>query len=174
MDRSKMVRRAVARWLAANLEPSKSANIDFLDLVDKFNDHSNSELVGLRISNGQLISYIEEIFKGVKFDKDSGRLHGVNWRKPRKIEFKPLPVKDPKETAMEIRLGEFLNDRNQDIKHGKVGFKTIDFANYRQALLMGGFYKVGHDMIDFKEAQAWLEKRDDLVESKDGLWYIRS
>jgi len=169
-----MVKKAVSRWLVATLEPSKGANVDFLDLVDKFNDHSNSVLAGLRISNGQLISYLEESFKGVKYDEASGRITGVNWRKQRKIEFKPIPTKDPKETAMECRLNAFLTDHDRDIKRGLKPFKTADFASYRQTWLMSGTFTVQHDAIDFSEAEEFL-KQSGMVELRDdGLWYIRS
>jgi len=170
-----MVKKAVSRWLVATLEPSKSANVDFLDLVDKFNDHSNSVLAGLRISNGQLISFLEESFKGVKYDEASGRICGVNWRKPRKIEFAPIPTKDPEETEMECRLNAFLNDHDQDIKRGLKPFKTADFASYRQTWLMSGTFTVKHDAIDHGKAEEFL-KRSGLVrwDEDSRSWFVKT
>ena len=173
MDRSKMVRRAVCRWIAANLEPGKSANVDFLDLVDRFNDHAASNLAGLTVSNSRLISYLEEEFRGAKFDEATNRIHGVNWRKVTPVVHEPKPEVDPKDQALAVRLMAFLNQGSVFIARGSQGFTTAAFANWRDVWLTSIGAQIRHDRIDPKEAQTFLE-RSSMVELRDdGLWYVK-
>lgn len=173
MDRSKMTRRAVCRWIAANLEPGKSANVDFLDLVDKFNDYANSELAGLTVSNARLLSYLEETFRTAKFDEATNRIHGVSWRKVTPVVHEPRPSKSPEDQALETRLVTFLNQGSVFVQRGEAGFTTAAFANWRDSWLTQVGAQLRHDRIDPKEAQSWLESRHDLVELRDdGLWYV--
>jgi hypothetical protein len=173
MDRSKMVRRAVCRWIAANLEPGKSANVDFLDLVDRFNDHAASNLAGLTVSNSRLIGYLEEEFRGAKFDEATNRIHGVNWRKVTPVVHEPKPEVDPKDQALAVRLMAFLNQGSVFIARGSQGFTTAAFAGWRDVWLTSIGAQIRHDRIDPKEAQAFLE-RSSMVELRDdGLWYVK-
>jgi len=172
MDRTRMVKRAISRWLVATLEPSKSGNIDFLDLVDRFNDHSNSELAGLRISNAQLVSYLEELFKA-KHDEPTGRIHGVCWRKVEPRVWKPKPTKDPKDQALETRLLAFLNDNNVGMKRGEMGFATSSFAGYRQSWFYGGYFHLKHDRIDHDTAEEFLKKCEMVRYDEDiQSWFV--
>ncbi len=175
MDRSKMARRATCRWMVANLEPSKSSNIDFLDLIDKFNDHANSELAGLQISNSRLVSYLEETFRTAKFDGETNRIHGVSWRKPKEVVHEPRPSKSPEDQAMETRLLAFLNDGNVGVARGEKGFTASSFAGWRQSWLMSGGARIVHDRIDPKEAQTFLEK-SGLVrwDDENKLWFVKA
>ena len=173
MDRSKMVRRAVCRWIAANLEESKSGNIDQLDLIDKFQDHANSQLGGLRVRNQQLVGFLEEQFRGVKYDEPSGRINGIIWRKPKEVKWVEKPSKSKEDSALETRLLTFLRQGNVFVARGGAGFSTAAFANWRDSWFYGGFAHIRHDRIDPEEAQSWLESRHDLVELRDdGLWYV--
>ena len=174
MDRSKMVRRAVCRWIAANLEPGKSANVDFLDLVDRFNDHAASNLAGLTVSNSRLIGYLEEEFRGAKFDEATNRIHGVNWRKVTPVVYEPRPSKSPEDQAMETRLLTFLNQGSVFIARGSQGFTTAAFAGWRDVWLTSIGAEIRHDRISLEKAQTFLE-RSSMVELRDdGLWYVLS
>jgi hypothetical protein len=171
MNRDGMVRRAASRWLVSVLESSKSSNVDMLDLLEKFNSHSNSDLGGLRISEGQLLSILELNFPEAKIEKKTGRIHNLTWKKPKVVEFKPIPTKSPEDSAMEIRMLAFFGDRDQRIRRGEAGFSTADFANYRQSWLTSAGASLRHDRIDPKAAQAFLE-RCVMVECRsDGLWW---
>lgn len=174
MDRSKMVKRAVARWLAANLEPSKSSNVDQLELIDRFQDHANSELAGLRVSNNQLIGFLEEMFRTSKFDEATGRINGVHWKKVKPVVHEPKPEVDPKDQALEVRLVTFLNQGSVFVQRGSQGFTTAAFAGWRDVWLTSIGAQIRHDRIDPKEAQAFLE-RSLMVELRDdGLWYVKA
>lgn len=174
MDRTKMSRRAVCRWLVTNLEPGKTSNIDFLDLIDRFNDHANSELAGLQISNSRLVSYLEEQFRGAKFDEKTNRIHGVNWRKVEPKVWEPIPTKSPEDSALEVRFTTFLSQGSVFVQRGEKGFTTAAFANWRDSWLTSIGAQIRHDKIDFDEAQSWLESRSDLVRYDEASqsWFI--
>jgi len=174
MDRSKMVRRAVCRWIAANLEPGKSANVDFLDLVDRFNDHAASNLAGLTVSNARLVSYLEEEFRTAKFDEATNRIHGVNWRKVAPVVYEPRPSKSPEDQALAVRLMAFLNQGSVFIARGSQGFSTAAFAGWRDSWLTQVGAQIRHDKIDHEAAQKFLDGSSMVEARDDGLWYVRS
>lgn len=175
MDRSKMARRAVCRWIAANLEPGKSANVDFLDLVDRFNDHAASNLAGLTVSNSRLIGYLEETFRTAKFDEATNRIHGVNWRKVTPVVYEPRPSKSPEDQALETRLVTFLNQGSVFVQRGEAGFTTAAFANWRDSVFYGGFYHLQHDKIDFDKAEDFLKRSPMVRYDEDArLWFVTS
>lgn len=173
MNRDAMVRRAASRWLVSVLESSKSSNVDMLDLLEKFNSHSNSDLGGLRISEGQLLSILELNFPEAKIDKKTGRIHNLTWKKPKVVEFKPIPTRSREDIAMEGRLLSFFNYSNVGYHRGTLGFPTSTFARWRDTYFQGGSVVVKYDVISIDEAQRWLESRTDLVEFRDGLWWTR-
>lgn len=169
-----MVRRAASRWLVSVLESSKSSNVDMLDLLEKFNSHSNSDLGGLRISEGQLLSILELNFPEAKIDKKTGRIHNLTWKKPKVVEVKPIPTRSREDIAMEGRLLAFLNQGSVFIARGSQGFTTAAFAGWRDVWLTSIGAQIRHDRISTEEAQAFLE-RSSMVEARDdGLWYVRS
>lgn len=175
MDRSKMVRRAVCRWIAANLEPGKSANVDFLDLVDRFNDHAASNLAGLTVSNSRLISYLEEEFRGAKFDEATNRIHGVNWRKVTPVVHEPKPEVDPKDQALAVRLMAFLNQGSVFIARGSQGFTTAAFAGWRDVWLTSIGAEIRHDRIDPEEAEKFLKQSEAVRWDEDSqLWFVKA
>lgn len=170
-----MSRRAVCRWLVANLEPGKTSNIDFLDLIDRFNDHANSELAGLQISNSRLVSYLEEQFRGAKFDEKTNRITGVNWRKPKEIKWEPIPTKSPEDRAMETRLLAFLRYGNVFVARGEKPFSTSNFANFRDSVFYGGAAHIQHDRIDHDKAEEFLKRSPMVRYDEDArLWFVTS
>ncbi len=169
-----MVKRAVARWLAANLEPSKSSNVDQLELIDRFQDHANSELAGLRVSNNQLIGFLEEMFRTSKFDEATGRINGVHWKKVKPVVYEPKPEVDPKDQALEVRLVTFLNQGSVFVQRGEAGFSTAAFAGWRDVWLTSIGAEIRHDKIDHEAAQAFLDGSSMVEARDDGLWYVRS
>jgi len=175
MNRDAMVRRAASRWLVSVLESSKSSNVDMLDLLEKFNSHSNSDLGGLRISEGQLLSILELNFPEAKIDKKTGRIHNLTWKKPKVVEFKPIQTKSLEESRMEGRLLAFLNAGNVFVARGEAGFTTSSFSNWRDSWFYGGFAHIRHDRIDPEEAQTFLEK-SGLVrwDDENKLWFVKA
>ncbi len=174
MNRDAMVRRAASRWLVSVLESSKSSNVDMLDLLEKFNSHSNSDLGGLRISEGQLLSILELNFPEAKIDKKTGRIHNLTWKKPKVVEFKPIQTKSLEESRMEGRLLAFLNAGNVFVARGEAGFTTSSFSNWRDSWFYGGYYHLRYAEIDFDEAEAFLKKSEMVGLRDDKLWYVRS
>jgi hypothetical protein len=144
-------------------------------LVDKFNGYANSELAGLTVSNARLVSYLEEEFRGVKYDEPSGRINGIRWRKVTPVVYEPRPSKSPEDQAMETRLLAFLNDGNVGVARGEKGFTASSFAGWRQSWLMSGGARIVHDRIDPKEAQTFLEK-SGLVrwDDENKLWFVKA